>query len=105
MESEDKVGGGPAGEGEKAEEDGDPSRLEYHYGSGSIGPEGIQTEDRSVGLALGKEADVLAMLRQMGFSEKAIAAFKSGRAIWAIFDQTLFGSVVAEEYWMGKESD
>ena len=77
-------------DGEEIKKEGDPSNLEIHESGG-------------VRLSLGKEEDILAALRAQGFSEAAIAAFKSGKPIQMRFEDTPFGRYVESEYWQGKE--
>lgn len=83
--------------------EGDPSRLEIYRPGPKIGPDGFRQED-GASIALGKEEDVLAMLRAMGWSEEAIEAFLSGEAIVCKMQVTPFGMIVdtESEDWLSK---
>lgn len=88
----------------KPEEKGDPSRLEIFRPGLSIGPNGFEQGSSSVFAALGQEKDILESLRQMGLSEEAIAAFKSGKPIVTKTQNTPFGRMIIDETWSGKKT-
>lgn len=87
------------------DDQGDPSRLEIHREESSIGPEGFRLGNPNNLVALGKEKDILAFLRQQGYSEEAIAAFKSGKPIIMTYQDTPFGRAKLNEDWSGKDKN
>ena len=61
----------------------------------------VKTGETSI--SLGEEEDILNHLRRMGFSEDAITAFRSGKALTAQLTKTVFGTVLENESWIGKD--
>ncbi len=55
-------------------------------------------------LALGREEDLLIGMRARGWSEDALKALKSGKAIIRNFVPTPFGTHI-EEDWLGKDKE
>lgn len=81
-------------------DEGDPGRLTtYPPEQYVFDGEGLKKVEPAASISLGREEDILAMLRLRGFSEEAIAAFRSGKAIAINYVQTPFGTVVLDERW------
>src|SRR3989339_1479765 len=83
---------------------GDSSRLRYYHFGPVVGPEGFTRPDAGASIALGEEEDILQYLREKGYSEEALKAFKSGKAIIVNHYNTPFG-VYREEKWVGKDEE
>lgn len=83
--------------------------VEKHGGDNwTVGPDGLQKAKSPVELLLGNEEEILAHLRDLGFTEEQITAFKSGKALTAtvtptIFGQEMSGHAVAEEKFKDKK--
>jgi len=90
-----------AGDGE-----GNPERLVVVESPAMVMTAGGFVEAESqASIALGREEDILARLREQGWSEEAIAAFKSGRAVSMEFQKTPFGRLKLNENWRGKDEE
>ncbi len=64
---------------------------------------GFMPAPEKVSVSVGDEEKILEGLRSHGFSEKAIAAFKSGKVIKMIYQNTPFGVNIISETWKGNE--
>jgi hypothetical protein len=56
-------------------------------------------------ISFGEEEKILDMLRSKGFSEEAIKAFRSGKPIQMLMQDTPFGTNIVSETWEGKEEE
>ena len=89
---------------------GDPSKLIKAVEPDSIGADGSYREGNPNNFAaLGKEADILEALRQRGWSEAALTAFKSGKSITRNKmrpDQSKpEAEIILDEKWDGKKEE
>ncbi len=93
-------------ESEEGKDGGDPSKLtRYPPEQYAFDGEGMKKLESPVSISLGREEDILAMLRLQGFSEEAIEAFRTGKPIMMTYQQTPFGRVVLDEQWLDKDRD
>ena len=81
---------------------GDPSKLTRVEGPTIMTQEGFETP---VSVSIGKEEDILAALRARGYSEDAIAAFKSGKPIKMNILKVGDKDVILGEDWKGKKPE
>jgi hypothetical protein len=81
---------------------GGPPKIKKIDGPTKMTPNGFETP---VTASLGEEKDILANLRQKGFSEEAIAAFKSGKLIKRNTVKLGDKDVILGEDWKGKKPE
>jgi len=71
--------------------------LQRHGGEQwTFGSDGLQKTTSPVEFLLGDEAEILAHLKELGFSEEQIEAFKSGKALIATILPTPFGQEMVD---------